>query len=85
MKPEPAKLEPAKPKATKPNANTGDASTLPIVMSSPRPCMLTYQALPIKTMRMTPIQYALKLPAVRPERMFSEGPPSRDEVTTSRT
>src|SRR3954469_12371964 len=32
-----------------------------------------------------PIQYALKLPAVRPDRMFSDGPPSREAVTTSRT
>src|SRR4051812_25865797 len=34
---------------------------------------------------MIPIQYALKLPAVRPARMFSEGPPSFDAVTTSFT
>src|ERR1044072_2749153 len=32
-----------------------------------------------------PSQYALKLPATRPERMLSDGPPSRDDVTTSRT
>src|SRR4026208_1527029 len=32
-----------------------------------------------------PSQYAEKLPATRPERMLSDGPPSRDEVTTSRT
>src|SRR6266404_3831667 len=32
-----------------------------------------------------PSQYALKLPATRPDRMFSEAPPSRDDVTTSRT
>src|ERR671914_2287147 len=31
-----------------------------------------------------PSQNALKLPATRPERMLSEGPPSRDDVTTSR-
>src|SRR5689334_18126571 len=30
-----------------------------------------------------PSQYALKLPATKPERMLSEGPPSRDAVTTS--
>src|SRR5689334_5625519 len=30
-----------------------------------------------------PSQYALKLPATRPERMLSDGPPSRDDVTTS--
>src|SRR5262247_2237235 len=33
----------------------------------------------------TPSQYALKLPAISPERMFSDAPPSRAEVTTSRT
>src|SRR5437867_11101671 len=33
----------------------------------------------------TPIQYALKLPAMRPARTFSDAPPSRDAVTTSRT
>src|SRR5690349_14078556 len=31
-----------------------------------------------------PSQYALKLPATRPDRMLSDGPPSRDDVTTSR-
>src|SRR5215470_17850529 len=32
-----------------------------------------------------PSQYELKLPATNPERMFSDGPPSRDEITTSFT
>src|SRR6185369_16344538 len=32
-----------------------------------------------------PSQYAEKLPATSPDRMFSEGPPSFDDVTTSRT
>src|SRR5262245_42591995 len=32
-----------------------------------------------------PSQYALKLPATKPDRIFSEDPPSRDDVTTSRT
>src|ERR1041384_3908333 len=36
-------------------------------------------------MMVMPSQYALKLPATRPERMLSDGPPSRDDVTTSRT
>src|SRR5688572_8127724 len=42
-------------------------------------------AVPIRPMRTMPIQYAEKLPAVRPERMLSDGPPSLEEVTTSRT
>src|SRR4051812_47765800 len=41
--------------------------------------------MPISATMTMPIQYALKFPAVRPDRMFSDGPPSRDEVTTSRT
>src|SRR5262249_45955532 len=32
-----------------------------------------------------PSQNAEKLPATRPDRMLSDGPPSRDEVTTSFT
>src|SRR5437773_9339714 len=32
-----------------------------------------------------PSQYALKLPATKPERMLSEAPPSRELVTISRT
>src|SRR3954463_2991171 len=39
----------------------------------------------MSTMIVMPSQYALKLPATRPERMFSDGPPSRDDVTTSLT
>src|SRR5688572_12835111 len=31
-----------------------------------------------------PSQKALKFPATSPDRMLSEGPPSRDDVTTSR-
>ncbi len=33
----------------------------------------------------SPIQYALKSPAMRPDRMLSDGPPSRDAVTISLT
>src|SRR3954462_193586 len=32
-----------------------------------------------------PSQNALKLPATRPDRILSDAPPSRDDVTTSRT
>src|SRR5256885_6157979 len=39
----------------------------------------------MRIMMAIPSQYALKLPATNPDRMFSEAPPSRDEVTTSRT
>src|SRR4026209_1571101 len=72
---------PRKPNATRPNANTAGA----FGMISSRPVVLTPYAMPIRPAITTPIQYALKLPAVRPERMFSDGPPSRDAVTTSLT
>src|SRR5690348_162869 len=35
-------------------------------------------------MSVIPSQNAEKLPATRPDRMLSDGPPSRDDVTTSR-
>ncbi len=76
---------PRKPKATRPKAKTGEASTWPMVISAPRPCVLTSQAAPIRMMKTIPIQKALKFPAVRPERMLSDAPPSREEITTSRT
>src|SRR5690348_2016124 len=40
--------------------------------------------MPINTTMTRPSQKALKFPASRPERMFSDAPPSRDDVTTSR-
>src|SRR5579862_9510992 len=36
-------------------------------------------------MMVIPSQYALKLPATKPDMMLSDGPPCRDEITTSRT
>src|SRR5580765_1881928 len=41
--------------------------------------------MPIRKTMLKPSQYALKLPATKPERIFSDGPPSRDDVTTSFT
>src|SRR5437016_14190070 len=76
---------PRKPNATRPNEKTGEASKLLIVIRAPRPWVLMSQAVPIRMIRTIPIQKALKFPAVRPERMLSEAPPSRDAVTTSRT
>src|SRR5688500_20396927 len=46
---------------------------------------LNQEATPSSMTMLSPSQYALKLPATRPERMFSDAPPSRDEITTSRT
>src|SRR5688500_5477003 len=51
----------------------------------PRPCSLTPYAPAIKSTMAMPSQSALKLPAVRPLRMFKEAPPSLDEFTTSCT
>src|SRR5919112_2796213 len=39
----------------------------------------------MRPMIVIPSQYAEKLPATKPERMLSDAPPSREEVTTSRT
>src|SRR6185437_3292009 len=39
----------------------------------------------IRAAIVSPSQYAEKLPATSPERIFSEAPPSLDEVTTSPT
>ncbi len=71
---------PRNPKATRPKAKTAGAT-----MSSPRPSRLTRYAAPMSPTITMPSQYALKLPATRPDRMSSEAPPSRAEVTTSRT
>src|SRR5690606_13479676 len=66
--------------ATRPNAKTGAAF---IRLSSP--IVLTSQAIPIRNTKTIPSQKALKLPATRPERILSDAPPSRHDVTTSRT
>jgi len=76
---------PRNPNATRSNANTGETSTPLIVITDARPMPLMKYAVPIRITRTMPIQNALKLPAVSPDRMFSEAPPSRDDVTTSRT
>src|SRR5437016_14473840 len=72
---------PRNPKATRPKAKTDSAR-----MSEARPRVLIRYATAIKpTMTTPPIQKAEKLPAVRPERMLSDAPPSLDAVTTSLT
>src|SRR3954453_15281055 len=71
---------PRKPNATRPNANTAGAS-----MSWATPMRLNRNATPIRNTMLRPSQYALKLPATRPDRMLSDAPPSREDVTTSLT
>src|SRR6476660_1311119 len=70
---------PRNPNATRPNANTAGA-----IISAPSPWVLTPYAIDISPTMTIPSQYALKLPATSPESTFSDAPPSRDEVTTSR-
>ena len=41
--------------------------------------------MPMSAVIAMPSQYALKFPATRPDRMFRDAPPSRADVTTSRT
>src|ERR1700683_952344 len=56
-----------------------------MVIAAPRPIMLTKYAAPMRNIMVMPSQKALKLPAVSPDRMLSDAPPSRDDVTISAT
>src|SRR5688572_5041680 len=77
---------PRNPNATRPNANTAGATiSAPRPVPGPAPINVTPYAIAIRPMIVMPSQYALKFPATRPDRMFSDAPPSRDELTTSRT
>src|SRR5687767_6535585 len=71
---------PRNPNATSPKENTAGA-----IISDARPSVLTQYATAISATIVMPIQYALKLPATRPDRMLSEAPPSFEELSTSRT
>src|SRR6478736_1390077 len=71
---------PRNPNATRPNAKTAGAS-----ISAPRPVVLTPKAIAISVIIVIPNQNALKFPATNPDRILSDAPPSRDDVTTSRT
>src|SRR5215475_3858304 len=70
---------PRNPNATRPKANTAGAT-----ISPPRPPLKRY-AMPINTAMLMPSQKPEKLPATSPDRMLSDEPPSRDDVTTSLT
>ena len=39
----------------------------------------------MSSMKISPIQKALKLPETKPDRIFREGPPSREAARVSRT
>src|SRR5215510_12753702 len=70
---------PRKPKATRPKANT-DGATI-----SPASPPLKRYAMPISIAMLMPSQKPEKLPATNPDRMLSDEPPSRDDMTTSLT
>src|SRR5262245_54570744 len=79
---------PRKPKATSPKAKTLGASMSGVLdpgNGSPRPNDATKLATAIKAAMMSPIQYALKLPAVNPASTLSDAPPSFEASTHSRT
>src|SRR5271154_1353848 len=89
---------PRKPNATRPNANTADAAWHAgydisrcaatfdeYSRSAMPPSDDTAYAMPIRAAIVSPIQYAEKLPAVRPARMLSDAPPSFEAATVSRT
>jgi hypothetical protein len=75
---------PRKPKATRPKAKTAGASMMPRGGSTAGDVQRRY-APPMRPMITRPSQKAEKLPAMRPDSTFSDAPPSRDAVTTSRT
>ena len=54
-------------------------------MIASKPCVLIQAPVAISASIAIPSQKALKLPATKPDRMLSDGPPSSDDVTTSRT
>src|SRR5579884_293804 len=79
---------PRNPNATRPKANTAGASmsgTLVPGSGAPRPLVLTLNPMAINAAMVRPSQYAEKFPATRPDKMFSDAPPSFDDVTTSPT
>src|ERR1700729_183660 len=71
---------PRNPNATSPNANTAGAFISPSM-----PYVLTEYAAVISARIAMPSQYALKLPATNPDKMFNDAPPSFDDDTTSFT
>src|SRR5258706_6827855 len=74
---------PRKPKAMSPKAKmSGTMSSAPAPIGN---MLLIHAPTPIRPAMVMPIQYALKSPAMRPARMVSDAPPSREAVTTSRT
>src|SRR5206468_8780714 len=70
------------PNATRTKVNTG-ATVIRLLRLAHQ--MLKQYAMPISVAMLNPSQYALKLPATKPDRILSDAPPSREELTTSFT
>src|SRR5512137_2213039 len=77
---------PRKPNATKPNAKIGAArANCAGMMDFSESWVENCQAVNMRTMMTKPIQNAEKLPATKPDRMFSDAPPCLEQLVTSRT
>ena len=77
---------PRKPNATRPNAKMGAAKANCAGMIAISAGLVeNCHAANMSTMMMSPIQKAEKLPATKPERMFSDAPPCLEQLVTSRT
>src|ERR1022692_1696296 len=77
---------PRKPKATRPNAKIGAAKRNSLGMSESSAGFWEKKyEVAINTIMHNPIQNAEKLPATKPERMFSDAPPCFEQFVTSLT
>src|SRR5208283_4027871 len=77
---------PRKPKATRPNAKIGAAKRNSLGMSERSAGFWEKKyEVAINTMMHNPIQKAEKLPATKPDRMFSDAPPCLEQLVTSLT
>ena len=77
---------PRNPKATRPKAKMGPAKANAGGMRpATEACCAKWLATTIRARMTSPIQNAEKLPATKPERILSEAPPWREEVTISWT
>src|SRR5437660_6969982 len=77
---------PRNPKATNPKAKIGPANAnFAGIIAINALWVENCQAKNINTMMISPIQNAEKLPATKPERIFSEAPPCFEQLVTSFT
>src|SRR5476651_909007 len=77
---------PKNPNATRPNAKIGAAKANSAgMMDISAGLVENCHAVNMSTMMTSPIQKAEKLPATKPDRMFSEAPPCLEQLVTSLT